>query len=106
MSDEQTLEQQVQELRDQLQTFTENPFLRSLPGRIIALESFAEAVFTAQAPEEQNALLDMTESISSKRWEEAFPDGSLSDIEALAALRAPLVKFIASLRNVRKNTLN
>ena len=100
MSDNHELEERIRGLEIQMEDFRKNRFLRTLPGRVVALESFAEAVFRQQNSEEIQRILDMTESISAKRWDDEFGIESLSDIEAIALLRKPLNDFIGSLRSI------
>ena len=99
--DEKTVDERIQELEDQMKTFRENPFLRSLPGRIIGIEAFAETVCSRQEVEELKRFLHKLEGISTKRWDDAFPLRSIGDLESLARLRRPLNDFLHVLRDIR-----
>ena len=64
--DKRELEKRVQALEDQLKISAENIFLRTLPGRIIGLESFAETYLRhgIQDPEELKAFMETLDKIS------------------------------------------
>ena len=102
----QEIKDRLQKVEDDIKVFKENKFLKSLPGKMVALESFVESYckLALQHPEELKTFLDSLVEVSERRWRVDFPFRTMSDIETLERLRKPLDAFIESLRAITSAT--